>query len=161
MAEEEEVVSGLALEPPEPGGEELVTYTAGRFVVAAPPSWYLMAVRAAENDQVSWPQALADATGCSEARLLPIDDLAQADLSVWCWLTPEGGRYVEIVDATACQLAVYVPDPADWPTFWADFVVPALQVQVLASLRRELVRLRVRRRVNPRPRRASSSPRNR
>ncbi|MCS6877058.1 MAG: hypothetical protein NZP72_02055 [Geminicoccaceae bacterium] len=161
MAEEEEVAPGLALEPPEPGGEELVTYTAGRFVVAAPPSWYLAAVRAAENDDVPWPQAMADATGCSEARLLPIEDVARADLAVWCWLTPEGGRYVEIVDATACQLAVYIPDPADWPAFWAEFVVPALQLQLLASLRRELARLRPPSRVRPRPRRASSSPRNR
>jgi hypothetical protein len=140
MAGEEgaEAAPGLALEPPEPGGEELVTFSAGRFVVAAPPSWYLTALRAAEEREVPWPQAVADATGCPEARLLPIDDLRSADLAVWCWLTPEGGRYVEIVDATACQLAVYVPDPADWPAFWADFVVPALQLQLLAALHRTL-----------------------
>ena len=139
MAEDEaEAAPGLALEPPRPGEEELVTYTAGRFVVAAPPSWYLAALRAVEERGVPWPQAMADATGCSEALLLPIEDLRRADLAVWCWLTPEGGRYVEIVDATACQLAVYVPDPADWPAFWADFVVPALQLQLLAALHRTL-----------------------
>lgn len=164
MAGEEgaEAAPGLALEPPEPGGEELVTFSAGRFVVAAPPSWYLTALRAAEEREVPWPQAVADATGCPEARLLPIDDLRSADLAVWCWLTPEGGRYVEIVDATACQLAVYVPDPADWPAFWAGFVLPALELQVLTGMRREFARLaRARRRVSPGPRRASSSRRSR
>ncbi|MCS6780370.1 MAG: hypothetical protein NZ555_11785 [Geminicoccaceae bacterium] len=161
MGEDEaEAAPGLALEPPAPGGEELVTYTAGRFVVAAPPSWYLAALEAAERRAVPWPQAMADATGCSDARLLPIEDLRTADLAVWCWLTPEGGRYVEIVDASACQLAVYVPDPADWPAFWAAHVMPALQLQVLSGLRRELARLaRASRPLRPRPRPASSSRR--
>ncbi len=130
--------SGPPLEPAREGEEELVTFSAGRFVSAAPPSWYLAAVVAADRGGVPWPQALADATGCSEPRILPLEPDEEADLSVWCWLTPEGGRYVEIVDATACQLAVYVPDPADWPTFWADWVVPALQLQLLAALRRTL-----------------------
>jgi hypothetical protein len=139
MAEPER--SGPPLEPPRPGGEELVTYSAGRLVSAAPPSWYLAAVAAAGREGTGWPQALADATGCSDPRVLPIEPVARADLAVWCWLTPEGGRYVEIVDASACQLAVYVPDPADWPAFWAGWVVPALELQLLASLRRALDRL--------------------
>lgn len=139
MAEAER--SGPPLEAAPPGGEEVVTYSAGRFVSAAPPSWYLAAVEAAEERQVPWPQALADATGCSDPRLLPIEPAGRADLAVWCWLTPEGGHYVEIVDASACQLAVYVPDPADWPAFWAGWVVPALQAQLLAALRRSLAGL--------------------
>lgn len=143
---------GPPLEPARPGEEELVTYSAGRLVSAAPPSWYLAAVAAAERDGTEWPQALADATGCSDPRILPVEPLSRADLAVWCWLTPEGGRYVEIVDANACQLAVYVPDPADWPTFWAGWVVPALQLQLLAALHRSLERLGRRpRRRRPRP----------
>lgn len=137
MGEPEEP-AGPPLEPPRPGEEELLTYAAGRFAIAAPPSWYRAAVEAAEERGVAWPQAMADATGCNEPRILPIESLERSDLAVWCWLTPEGGRYVEILDATACQLAVYVPDPADWPSFWAGWVVPALELQLLAALRRTL-----------------------
>lgn len=138
MAEPEEP-AGPPLERARPGEEEVVTYAAGRFASAAPPSWYTAAVEAADARGVPWPQAVTDATGCSAPVILPIEPAERADLAVWCWLTPEGGRYVEIVDAEACQLAVYVPDPADWPPFWADWVVPALQIQLLAALRRALL----------------------
>jgi hypothetical protein len=134
--------AGLPLERARPGEEEVVTFAAGRFASAAPPSWYAVAVEAADRRGVPWPQAVTDATGCSEPRVLPIEPETRSDLAVWCWLTPEGGRYVEIVDATACQLAVYVPDPADWPAFWAGWVVPALELQLLASLRRVLLAAR-------------------
>ncbi len=141
MGEPEEP-AGLPLERARPGEEEVVTFAAGRFASAAPPSWYGAAVEAADRRGVPWPQAVTDATGCTEPRVLPIEPEARSDLSVWCWVTPEGGRYVEIVDATACQLAVYVPDPADWPAFWAGWVVPALGLQLLAALRRALLATR-------------------
>lgn len=104
--------------------DRIVVYRAGAFMSEPHPAWFL-AIRAAAKGGQCWDESVVKVLGHASVRLvIGSEGWPTGELRVHA--TPEGGRFVELMEGEYTFAEVWVPDLADWLPFNAAYIEPYL-----------------------------------
>ena len=120
--------------------ETVTTYRAGAFTMELAPEWMLEAREKATNNGRSWDDALTSALD-SEPSITKAEPDALSSVEVIEWMTPGGGRYVEFWDTFRAVADAWIPDPADWLTFYSAHLLPFLRTHAEIAITSHLERI--------------------
>lgn len=112
----------------------------GRFTAEPAPDWLLSAHRHADEGSPSWDEALTRAIG-NRPSITKVEDDTSFSAEVIDWVTPDGGRYVELWDSLQAVADVWIPDAADWLAFYTAHVLPFLRAHTEISIACHLDRI--------------------
>jgi hypothetical protein len=112
----------------------------GSFTSEPAPDWLMAACKHAGKDNRSWDEVLTSTIG-NEPSITKVEDDTSFSGEVIDWITPDGGRYVELWDAVRAVAEVWIPHPADWLAFYSAHLLPFLQTHAEIAIAYHLDRI--------------------
>ena len=120
--------------------ETVTAFRGGRFTAEPAPDWLVSAHHDANENSQSWDEALTRAIG-NEPSITKVEDDTSSSAEVIDWVTPDGGRYVELWDSFQAVADVWIPDAADWLAFYTVHVLPFLRAHAAIAIACHLDRI--------------------
>jgi hypothetical protein len=120
--------------------ETITAFRGGSFTAEPAPDWLISACHHADKDSRSWDEALTRAIG-QQPSITKVEDDTSFSAEVIDWVTPDGGRYVELWDSFRAVAEVWIPDPADWLAFHTAHVLPFLRTHAETTVAYHLDRI--------------------